>query len=47
MMAHDASFLRLLAGICLTVAVYTLLLMMTKLIRRSDLMYIPILKKWL
>ncbi|MDL5041154.1 stage V sporulation protein B [Heyndrickxia coagulans] len=46
-MAQDASFLRLLAGICLTVAVYALLLVMTKLIRRSDLMYVPILNKWL
>ncbi|GER72159.1 stage V sporulation protein B [Weizmannia acidilactici] len=38
---------RLLAGISLTAAVYLLLLLLTKLIRRSDLMHIPLLKKLL
>ncbi|MGE8206115.1 stage V sporulation protein B [Heyndrickxia sp. NPDC080065] len=44
---HDSIFMRLTCGIIITTIVYLLLLLVTRLIKKSDLSYIPFIRRFL
>lgn len=44
---HDSIFIKLVIGILLTIFIYLVLMLVTKFIKRSDLTYIPFIRKFL